>query len=189
VSTPDLLKFTPNGKWLPSPLDLKSIRRFKKLNYNYSKKVRIAHYPYYRDKPEWSFVGDLIKDLKKQSEVDIVEVYGMNNEKCLETISDCEIIIGKILPKIGWFGKFELEAMALGKPVIAHVSDELYDIYKPPIYRTTNDTFLKDIESLINDKSLQKKLANDGARYVEKHHDSQIIIDKALEYYDKLKCK
>ena len=37
----------------------------------------------------------------------------------LNKMSECDIIIGKILPNIGWFGKFELEGMALGKPVIA----------------------------------------------------------------------
>ena len=34
------------------------------------------------------------------------------------TISTCDIVVGKILPSIGWIGKFELEAMALGKPVM-----------------------------------------------------------------------
>jgi hypothetical protein len=69
-----------------------------------------------------------------------VKLLHISHIQTLENIATCDILIGKILPNISWFGKFELEAIALGKPPIAYVSDELYEKYKAPIYRTSKDT-------------------------------------------------
>jgi len=45
----------------------------------------------------------------------------------MKAISSSDIVIGKILPNVGWFGKLELEGMEVPKPVISYISDELYD--------------------------------------------------------------
>ena len=49
------------------------------------------------------------------------------------------------MPEMGWFSTFELEGMVLEKLDIAYVFNKLYEKYKPPIYRTTKDTFEKDL--------------------------------------------
>ncbi len=187
VSTPDLLKFTPNGKWLPNPIDLDLIKKYRKTSIENSSPTKLAHYPYYRNKPEWNYIYVMINDFKRQHGIEVVEVFNMANEKCLEKIMECDIVLGKIITELGWFGKFELEAMALGKPVIAYVSDELYDVYKPPIFRTTKETFSADLQYLMNDKTMQKKLSHEGKSYVEKLHDSRIVADRVMKYYDQLK--
>ena len=99
----------------------------------------------------------------------------------------CDIVIGKILPNKGWFGKFELEGMALGKPVIAYVSDELYEKYKPPVCRTTKDTFKEDLEeSLIEDDIERIRLAKEGRNYIKEYHSAEGIAKAVQEYYEKL---
>ncbi|MFZ0896201.1 MAG: glycosyltransferase, partial [Candidatus Nitrosopolaris sp.] len=94
-----------------------------------------------------------------------------------------DIIIGKILPDVGWFGKFELEGMALGKPVIAYVSEELYEKYKPPIYRTTKDTFSKDMETFIEDRLERKRLSNEGQKYVRTNHSLESVVKTVMTCY------
>jgi hypothetical protein len=47
------------------------------------------------------------------------------------------------MQEMKWFSAFELEGMVLEKLDI--VSNKLYEKYKPPIYRTTKDTFEKDL--------------------------------------------
>jgi hypothetical protein len=49
------------------------------------------------------------------------------------------------MPEMGWFSTFELAGMVLEILDIAYVSNKLYEKYKPPIYRTTKDTFEKDL--------------------------------------------
>jgi glycosyltransferase involved in cell wall biosynthesis len=94
-----------------------------------------------------------------------------------------DIIIGKILPDIGWFGKFELEGMALGKPVIAYVSEELYEKYKPPIYRTTKDTFRKDLEIFIEDRLERNRLSSEGSKYVRTNHSLGSVAKTVMTCY------
>jgi hypothetical protein len=77
--------------------------------------------------------------------------------------------------------------MALGKPVIAYISDELYEKYKPPVYRTTKETLERDLTDLMLDESEQKRLSVEGRAYVRKYHDSLIISKKVLDYYSFLK--
>ncbi len=59
---------------------------------------------------------------------------------------------------------FELEGMALGKPVIAYVSAKLCDNYKPPIFMTTMQNLRQDLEALIQDTSTKQKVSKKGNR-------------------------
>lgn len=147
VSTPDLLKYTPNGTWLPNPINLSKSSKFQKsLNDNSnSHLIRIAHYPYYNNRPEWDHFSSVFNIMEKKNKAEIIKIFNLTYEQSLKSISNCDMVVGKILPEVGWIGKFELKGMTLGKPVIAYVSDELYKQYKPPVYRTTKKTFEKDL--------------------------------------------
>ena len=192
VSTPDLLEYAPNGKWLPTPIDLSLIKKIAPTE-DYtekSNKVRLAHYPHYNDFPSpLGSKGHTLKCLEKENKYEVVDVFHVPYLVALQTISSCDIVIGKILSHVGWFGKFELEGMALSKPVIAYVSDELYEKYKPPIYRTTEDTFKTDFENLIQDENEKRKLAKEGHDYVKKYHSAEDIVKEVGKYYYDLGVK
>ncbi len=98
-------------------------------------------------------------------------------------MASSDVIIGKILPDVGWFGKFELEGMALGKSVITYVSEELYEKYKPPVYRTTKDTFKKDLETFIQDRSERERLSIEGPKYVRNTHSLESVVKTVMTCY------
>ena len=56
------------------------------------------------------------------------------------------------MPEMGWFSTFKLAGTLLEKLDIALVFNELYEKYKPPIFRTTKDTFEKDLVNLLEDE-------------------------------------
>jgi glycosyltransferase involved in cell wall biosynthesis len=112
-----------------------------------------------------------------------MEILRIPYDQTLQAINSCDIVIGKILPDVGWFGKFELEGMALGKPVIAYVSDKLYEEYKPPIYRTTQESFKYNLERLIEDTSERQRLGKEGSDYVRKYHSVESVTKVLQEYY------
>ena len=70
---------------------------------------------------------------------------------------------------------------------MAYVSDELYDKYRPPIYRTTKDTFNTDLQSLLNDETERNRLSKEGIEYVRKLHDRGSIVKSLDEYYEQLR--
>jgi hypothetical protein len=190
VSTPDLLQYAPNSKWLPIAIDVDKIELISKKNQqkNSSGIIRVAHYPHYEmyDLGNGDYYTDTLTQLQKENRCEIVRILHFSHVQTLETIATCDIVIGKILPNIGWFGKFELEGMALGKAVIAYVSDELYEKYKPPIYRTTKDTFKYDLENLIGNNIERDRLAKEGHDYIKRYHAVESIAKIVQEYYQKI---
>ena len=186
VSTPDLLEFAPNGEWFPTPLDLDQLV-YTPSNFDslaHSRRPIVAHYPHYRLYQKY---GDLyssaLQQLQKEGKCEIVTIFDIPRSEVLTILSSCDLVVGKILPQIGWFGKFELEAMALGKPVVAYVSSELFQRYDPPIYRTTKDTFKSDLESILSDIEEQRKLSIAGRLYVEKQHSANILLKQLDRAY------
>lgn len=197
VSTPDLLQYTPNGKWLPNPIDFIEIDSYSKitnnidiptitttLNTKEGKIKTVAHYPYYKNHSSYdNFYSDILNSIQKEDKCKVIEILNYSHAKTLQLISSVDIVIGKIMPQVGWFGKFELEGMAMGKPVITYVSNELFERYKPPVYRTTRNTFKTDLEYLLEDKTEQNKLGKEGYTYVRKIHTIENIIPVLDKYY------
>ena len=188
VSTPDLLDFAPNGEWFPTPLDLEHLLYIPR-NSDDSSPSRmpvVAHYPHYRLYQKY---GDLysnaLQQLEKEGKCKIVILFDIPHEEVLKILSSCDLVVGKILPQIGWFGKFELESMALGKPVVAYVNTELFQRYNPPIYNTTKDTFKSDLESILSDIEEQRKLSKAGRLYVEKYHSANNLLRQLDRAYSR----
>jgi glycosyltransferase involved in cell wall biosynthesis len=186
VSTPDLLQYAPNGKWLPNPIDLIELESIIPLNQKQTRITKIAHYPYYQNYDSNDYYTTVLSEIGNEKKSEVVRISNLSHIKTLETISSCDIVIGKILPDVGWFGKFELEGMALGKPVITYVSDELYEKYKPSVYRTTENTFKRDLEGLIEDIAERDRLCKEGQAYIKKYHSMEVIFKALNEYYRKI---
>lgn len=185
VATPDLLKFTPNGLWLPNPIDIAYVSQFRTQVRN--ERPKVAHYPHYRNYGTdlyRDFYSGALSSLQEKGAIELVHILRQTFENALKMMAQSDIVVGKILPDVGWFGKFELEAMALGKPVIAYVSDELYEKYRPPVYRTTKESFQQDLERLVGDEKAQRVLAQAGHSYVEENHDVRKVAARLERYYD-----
>ena len=123
---------------MPNPIDIDAIELITK-NYNEQQQqqqpqntkdnmiIKVAHYPYYKNYRSDDQYSDVLIKLQNDRKCKIVTILNMSHEQTLKTMASCDLVIGKILPGIGWFGKFELEGMAMGKPVIAYISDDLYE--------------------------------------------------------------
>jgi hypothetical protein len=185
VSTPDLLKYAPNGKWVPIPIDLKEIdATLRETGICENKIPVVAHYPFYKNYAGMDYYSHTLSMLQTDGKCKTIEILNLSHFHTLKVLATCDIVVGKILPQVGWFGKFELEGMALGKPVIAYVSDELYELYNPPIHRTKRDTFKKDLENLITDTSEQQRLSHEGQEYVNITHNARSIVQTIMNCYE-----
>lgn len=193
VSTPDLLEYAPNGKWLPNPIDMDLIKSIPSYSYDSTQnqgKIRIGYYPKLYQKnicsSEQRLTESTLMKLECSSSCILSSVIGLSYVDALFEISKCDFIVGKILPTIGWIGRFELEGMALGKPVIAYVSDELYEKYRPPVHRTTPETLKQDLEYLIEESDYREQLAKSGLLYATKYHSPECITVQLDNWYKKL---
>ena len=190
VSTPDLLKYAPGGKWLPTPIDINEISTIsskplphEQKNLQIPELPRIAHYPYYKNYEASDQYSKVLSRLQNDGKCVLVNILNQTHLNALRMLATSDIIIGKIMPEIGWFGKFELEGMALGKSVITYISEELYDKYKPPVYRTTATSFEKDLKALLDDVSIRERLSKEGTEYIRRNHSSELVSKIVMACY------
>ena len=190
VSTPDLLKYAPNGKWLPNPIDFEGINSIlTKISYE-NKNAKVLYYPKVYESNIHSRELDLkqsvLVDLEAKRKIVLIPIIDLPYIKALDEIAGCDIVVGKILPVMGWIGRLELEAMALGKPVIAYVSEELYEKYKPPVFRTSEKSFRSDLEYLLEDTNTRNKLVKLGLDYVKENHSVHNVCNLLDKYYSSI---
>jgi hypothetical protein len=187
VSTPDLLKYAPNAVWIPSPINLNDIDQAITNGKKEPNKItKVAHYPFYENYPGYDYYTEALSSLQREKVCIVVKILRRPHSETLKALVGCDIVLGKILPEVGWFGKFELEGMALGKPVVAYVSDDLYDSYSPPIYRTSETNFKKDLKDLIENITERQRLAVEGRRYVKKNHNVDTICHSIEQVYNEI---
>ena len=68
---------------------------------------------------------------------------------------------------------FSIEAMAMGKPVITYITDEMIKTFPDelPIVSASPLNIQEEIEKLINDGQIRHDLGVKGRKYIETYHD------------------
>lgn len=106
-------------------------------------------------------------------------VEGVPNEQALALYRDADLVIDQL--RVGWYGAFAVEMMAMGKPVIAYVRDDDLRFIPPamaralPLVIATPDTLRPVLESLLGDRARLAELGRRGRAYVEAWHDPMRI--------------
>ena len=121
-------------------------------------------------------------------ELDIVE--GVNHEEARERYARADIVVDQL--NAGWHGVFALEAMALGKPVLAKLDQQTveesaqgYGI-RVPIVPATKDDLADALRPLVESPALRRETGAASRSYVEQVHDIDRVADRLLAIYSGL---
>jgi glycosyltransferase involved in cell wall biosynthesis len=113
--------------------------------------------------------------------LDLVE--DVTREVALERLARADVLIDQLV--LGWYGTVAVEAMALGRPVMAYIrEDEPEDNpfgAELPVVRTTPGTLVEDLRALAADRERRRKLVVAGRSFVERHHDPVTLARAALD--------
>jgi len=182
VSTPDLLKWSPNAIWIPNPIDLKLFPyvgvKEKDRNLN------IIHAPSNRTKKGTKYIIKAINKLKKIGyKINLILVEKVPYRKAIEYYKQADIVIDQLL--IGWYGMVSIECMALGKPVCVYIKDNL-EQYLPfmPFLNTSPKNIVENLSILIEDQKMRKELGEKGRKYVEYMHEANTVAKKVSSLYN-----
>jgi hypothetical protein len=188
VSTPDLLEFMPQAVLLPQPLDLAKFDRLRELGTRAEVEptgpLRVAHAPSSRTIKGTKYVEAAIAQLADAGhQVELVLVEGRSYDESLAIYQTCDIGVDQVL--IGAYGQFAVEMMAMGKPVLCFLREDVVGHYpeEPPIIKVTPTTLVDVIAGLLADRA---QLAQHGARgvaYVERVHGADRVAARAVECY------
>lgn len=182
VSTPDLLDDDPGARYVPNPINTTQFEYVGVDEPAPDEPATVVHAPTDRKKKGTQHVIDAVDRLQRDGvDVELRIVEDTPNDEALEIYKQADIIADRF--KLGWYGVFSLEAMALGKPVLVYMDDDLapYD-RGAPVVDTSIDGLADNIRSLATDVERRKELGRRGREFVETHHDATTIAMEILDH-------
>lgn len=146
-------------------------------------KVCIVHAPSNRELKGTDYIIKAVESLKKQYDIEFILVENKSQSEAKELYKKADIIVDQL--RAGTYGVFAIEGMALGKPVVTYISDNMREKLPRdlPIMSANPDTIKDVLEELIKDGNLRYKTGINGRRYVEKYHDCRKNAKMLCEIY------
>lgn len=110
-------------------------------------------------------------------------IENMSHDEALQLYRQADIIIDQIL--VGSYGVLSVEAMALGKPVVCYIREDLQATYpgKLPIVSANPATLQAALIPLITDAAKREQIGMQGRKYAEAVHDVSKVIPKLIDIY------
>jgi glycosyltransferase involved in cell wall biosynthesis len=178
----ELLEFSPNSVIVERAFDLSKIN-FKKNNFNKNKKLKIVHSPTNRLIKGTKYIIKAVERLKKEGyDFEFVSVENKTHDEALKVYEDADIVIDQLL--IGSYGVFAIECMAIGKPVLCYIREDIEKYHSNlPILNTNPDNIYDNLKLLIEKPELRKELGEKGKKYAEEVLDSRKIAKQMIELY------
>jgi glycosyltransferase involved in cell wall biosynthesis len=183
VGSYDAIRWVPEAHVVPPGLDL---RPFTPVPPSDAARPLVVHAPSNREKKGTRFVIEACERLPV--ELDIVE--NVPHEEARARYARADIVVDQL--NAGWHGVFALEAMALGKPVVAHLkpdvverSAEGYGV-RVPIVPASKENLAEALRPLVEQPALRREVGAASRAYVEQVHDIDRIAARLLDLYRSL---
>lgn len=203
VSTPDLLNYVDNAIYLPNPIYIPfkvktAFPNTKCVLHMPTKDITIGEYSsiiknsalYPTDYPKDSHLRGtdiFVKAMKRIIEEGYSVNYGIVKyvpfKKSIEFKAICSMQYGQMY--LGIYGVGDIEAMALGKPVITRISEEARRYYiewageEPPILLIEPKTFKADMQKYLGLD--EKEVGKEVKKWVEKANSPREIAKRFVE--------
>lgn len=186
VSTPDLIEFIPRAVWLPQAVPVEAMRSnaFATRRAVQGAVVRIAHAPSAPALKGTGFVKTVIAELQAEGvKVEVELLTGMSHDRVLQAIAESDLVIDQLL--IGAYGVVAIEAMALGKPTICHIREDLRPLYPDelPIVSATPRNLREVIVDLIERRSEWEAMGEAGYAYAKAYHEQAQVARRLSSCY------
>jgi hypothetical protein len=187
VQDPEMHDFFPRAKIVPRVIHLDA---FQYVGVEKTDCPIILHAPSIQKAKGSEFIEAAIKDLKSEGLCFTYKpIVGMKNEDAIKWYKKADIIVDQL--HVGWYGVVTLEAMALGKPVVVYIRQELLDKYehRVPIQNANPDTIKGSLRELIKDFDKRAELGRLSRKYVEEVHDVKKVVPKLIGIYEDVLAK
>ena len=153
-----------------------------------SNPVKGVHAPNHPQFKGTKYLIECVDALRKEGyPVELRLVSGLNHEEAMECYKEADIVADQFL--IGWHGNFAVEAMALGKPVVAYIRKPqayLPEGFDCPVVSANPDSLKSALVTLIENPQLRVDLGIRGRRYVEQVFSLERVGRRMDELYRRL---
>ena len=186
---PDLLSVLPQeAEFLPyASVDP---RRWEPVDPASRARPRVLHAPSHRGVKGTRFLLDAAERLQRESvPFDLELIENLPHEEARRRYREADLVVDQLLA--GWYGGFAVEAMALGKPVIAYLRESDLHVLPPdmraelPVIDATPATIYDVLkEWLTVRRHALPERGRAGRVYVERWHDARAIAKRLIADYE-----
>ncbi|WP_128893695.1 glycosyltransferase family 1 protein [Longirhabdus pacifica] len=151
-----------------------------------NKKPLIVHAPTQPKFKGTNQIEEVIRQLKHNYDFDYMRIEKMNHHKAREFYQKADIIIDQIL--CGSYGLLAVEGMALGKPIVGYIREDLVNKFPPelPIANANPNTLYEKLQCLLENKDFRTELGLKGSQYAKEVHDKEVVASQLLGIYKQI---
>ena len=153
--------------------------------------LRIAHAPSKRAVKGTEAVLAAVESLQAKGapvELDLIE--GVPNAEARLRYAAADVVVDQL--RIGWYGMFAIESMALGKPVVVHLdeqaaaeTEEAFGL-ELPLVRADESSLEEVLAGLVEARAELPALGLRSREYVERVHAHTAVARRVLEIYERV---
>ena len=148
------------------------------------RKPLVVHAPSNRSVKGTEYIIAAVEELSSDYDFDFKLVENTSQEEAFKIYSQADVVIDQLF--IGTYGVLSIEAMALGKPVMAFIRPDLTQTYPDwlPVVSVTKETIKDRLSYLLDNPAERERLGREGRRYVETYHDYKKIAKLLYSLYE-----
>ncbi|TXK84645.1 glycosyltransferase family 4 protein [Paenibacillus sp. N3.4] len=151
------------------------------------KRPLILHAPTNPDFKGTLAIEEAIHHLQKSYNFEYRRIQHLNHEEAVKLYREADLIIDQI--RCGSYGLLSVEAMALGKPVLAFIRSDVAARFPSqlPVVNANPDNITSAIQLLLENPSLRLEMGEHGREYAEKYHAKEVVVDLLEQIYGNLR--
>jgi glycosyltransferase involved in cell wall biosynthesis len=148
-----------------------------------AEKLRILHAPNHVAIKGTKALVDAVETLKREGfGIELVLMRGVPNSEIQKAIESVDLVADQFV--IGWYAMFAMEAMAMKKPVLCYLREDLIDLYvkaglvrreEIPIINTNLLEIKEKIRWVYSHREELIKIGERGREFVKNHHSTERI--------------
>lgn len=156
-------------------------------NYTFHKPLRILHSPTNETYKGSKYIYEIINKLKEKYEIDFKVIKNVSIDKLYKEMANSDIIIDQML--LGSWGFVSIEAMALYKPVICYMRNEIWDNIKRycPIINANPDTLYNTLSNILENPEQLKEISKRSRKFVENFWEEKKVAEQYYRLFEDLK--
>jgi hypothetical protein len=153
--------------------------------------LRVAHAPSKRKVKGTGAVLAAVESLRSRGapvELDLIE--GVPNRQARTRYAAADVVVDQL--RLGWYGMFAIESMALAKPVVVHLdehgaaeTEEAFGL-ELPLVRADEDRLEGVLGELVERRAELPELGRRSREYVERVHAHTAVAQRVLEIYERV---
>jgi glycosyltransferase involved in cell wall biosynthesis len=181
VASPINRTFVPEAEYVPKAIELSD---FPYAGPRRAERPLVIHVPSKRATKGTEFVVRGIQELRGGgTDFEFRVVEGVPHAELRRIYADADIVVDNLL--LGDVEVSSLEAMALGKPVVTRIRDEVRRAHPDlPVLSSDPDTFVATTTPLLNNAQLRRRLGEEGRAFVERTNAAEVVAAKLIELYE-----